>query len=210
MKSGPLAAEPTAPSAEAPADAGVLDADVLALIDRAEWRPALDTLMGRYGVAVYRFCRQMLRDDALVDDVHQQVFVQAYRDLPRFQQRSQLRTWLFGIARHRCLDAIKIQGRRDRRFPLDDEPGAGDAAPGPSPLDILSLAELSGALETCLDELAPATKSAVLLRYREGLPFDQMAGMFGEKAGTLQARVARALPVLRRCLERRLREGEAA
>jgi RNA polymerase sigma factor (sigma-70 family) len=204
MKSGPLAAEP------ASAEAGVLDGDVLALIDRQEWRPALVALMGRYGVAVYRFCRQMLRDEVLVDDVHQQVFVQAYRDLPKFQQRSQLRTWLFGIARHRCLDAIKIQGRRDRRFPLDDEPGAGDAAPGPSALDQLSFAELSGALDQCLDELAPATKSAVLLRYREGLPFDQMAGLFGEKAGTLQARVARALPVLRRCLERRLRDEEAA
>lgn len=204
MKSGPLAAEP------ASAEAGALDGDVLALVDRQEWRAALNALMGRYGVAVYRFCRQMLRDEALVDDVHQQVFVQAYRDLPRFQQRSQLRTWLFGIARHRCLDAIKIQGRRDRRFPLDDEPGAGDAAPGPSALDQLSFAEISGALEQCLDELAPAAKSAVLLRYREGLPFDQMAGVFGEKAGTLQARVARALPVLRRCLERRLRDEEAA
>jgi RNA polymerase sigma-70 factor, ECF subfamily len=205
MKSGPLADEP------APSDAGPpLDGDVVALIERGESRAALNALMARYGVSVYRFCRQMLRDEALVDDVHQQVFVQAFRDLPRFQQRSALRTWLFGIARHRCLDAIKIQGRRDRRFPLDDEPGAGDAAPGPSPLDQLSLAELSGALDHCLDELAPATKSAVLLRYREGLPFDEMAGLSNEKAGTLQARVARALPVLRRCLERRLKDEEAA
>jgi RNA polymerase sigma-70 factor (ECF subfamily) len=205
MKAGPLADEPP------PTDAGgPLDGDVLALIERGEFRPAINALMGRYGVSVYRFCRQMLRDEALVDDVHQQVFVQAFRDLPRFQQRSSVRTWLFGIARHRCLDAIKIQGRRDRRFPLDDEPGASDAAPDPSPLDQLSLAQVAGALDDCLEELAPATKSAVLLRYREGLPFDEMAGLFNEKAGTLQARVARALPVLRRCLERRLKDEEAA
>jgi RNA polymerase sigma factor (sigma-70 family) len=201
MKSGPRADE------GAPYEGGVqLDGDVLDLIERREFRAALDALMSRYGVSVYRFCRQMLRDEVLVDDVHQQVFVQAYRDLPRFQHRSALRTWLFGIARHRCLDAIKIQGRRERRFPLDDEPGSCDAAPGPSPLDQLSLAEMSDILEHCLDELAPATKTAVLLRYREGLPFDEMAGLANEKAGTLQARVARALPVLRRCLERRLKE----
>jgi RNA polymerase sigma-70 factor (ECF subfamily) len=205
MKAGPLADEP------APGDAGVpLDGDVLALIERGDHRAALAALMARYGESVYRFCRQMVRDEALVDDVHQQVFVQAFRDLPRFQQRSALRTWLFGIARHRCLDANKIQGRRDRRFPLDDEPGTADAAPGPSALDQLSLAELAGVLDHCLDELAPATKWAVLLRYREGLPFDEMAGLSNEKAGTLQARVARALPVLRRCLERRLKDEKAA
>lgn len=205
MTPGPRTDEAAPTEAAAPPDG-----DVLALIARGDTRPALEALMARYGGSVHRYCRQMLRDEALVDDVHQQVFVQAFRDLPRFEQRSALRTWLFGIARHRCLDAIKIQGRRDRRFLLDDEPGATDAAPGPSPLDQLSTAELAGALERCLDELAPATKSAVLLRYREGLAFDELAHQLAEKPGTIQARVARALPVLRKCLERRLKDVEAA
>ncbi len=117
---------------------------------------------------------------------------------------------MFGIARHRCLDAVKIEGRRGRRFPLDDEAGADDSAPGPSVIDRMASAQLADALEHCLDELAPGTKSAVLLRYREGLGFDEMSAMQDEKAGTLQARVARALPVLRRCLERRLKGEEAA
>jgi len=186
------------------------DGDVLDRLVRGDERGALTALMSRYGVPVYRFCRQMLRDEALADDVHQQVFVQAYRDLPRFERRSALRTWLFGIARHRCLDAIKIEGRRGRRFPLDDEPGENDSGGGPSVLDRLAAAEVAGALEHCLDELAPATKSAVLLRFREGLGFEEMAVLNDEKAGTLQARVARALPVLRKCLERRLKGAEAA
>lgn len=186
------------------------DGDVLDLLARGDERGALTALMGRYGAPVYRFCRQMLRDEALTDDVHQQVFVQAYRDLARFERRSALRTWLFGIARHRCLDAIKIEGRRGRRFPLDDEPGEGDAATGPSVVDRLAAAELAEALEHCLDELAPGTKAAVLLRFREGLGFEEMAALHDEKPGTLQARVARALPVLRKCLERRLKDAEAA
>jgi RNA polymerase sigma factor (sigma-70 family) len=186
------------------------DDDVLAHLTRGDNRAALTALMSRYGVPVYRFCAQMLRNEVLADDVHQQVFVQAYRDLPRFERRSALRTWLFGIARHRCLDAIKIEGRRGRRFPLDDEPGADDGEIGPSVVERMAAAELAGALEHCLDELAPATKSAVLLRFREGLGFEEMAAMHDEKPGTLQARVARALPVLRKCLERRLKDAEAA
>jgi RNA polymerase sigma-70 factor (ECF subfamily) len=187
------------------------DGDVLDRLEKGDERGALTALMARYGVPVYRFCRQMLRDEALADDVHQQVFVQAFRDLPRFERRSALRTWLFGIARHRCLDAIKIEGRRGRRFPLDDEPGADQESGGaPSVVDRMAAAEMAGALEHCLDELAPGTKSAVLLRFREGLGFEEMAVLADEKAGTLQARVARALPVLRKCLERRLKDAEAA
>lgn len=186
------------------------DGDVLDLLARGDNRAALTALMARYGVPVYRYCAQMLRNDTLADDVHQQVFVQAFRDLPRFERRSALRTWLFGIARHRCLDAIKIEGRRGRRFPLDEEPGETDSADGPSALERMAAAEVAGALEHCLDELAPATKSAVLLRFREGLTFEEMAVLADEKPGTLQARVARALPVLRKCLERRLKDAEAA
>ncbi len=63
------------------------DRELLALIERGEFRAALTALMTQHGVAVYRFCRQMVRDEALADDVHQQVFVQAFRDLPRFERR---------------------------------------------------------------------------------------------------------------------------
>ena len=193
----------------APVDATPADADVLAAVDAGDPRAAVRLLMARYGGAVYRFCRQMVGDDALADDVHQQTFVQAFRDLPRFERRSTVRTWLFGIARHRALDALKIEKRRGRRFPLDEEPGAEETADDPSALERISQAELAAALERCLEELAPAVKSAVLLRYREGFRFEEMAGMAGEKPGTLQARVARALPVLRKCLERRLKDGPA-
>lgn len=196
--------EPVLVPAPPPAGAAAVDDDVTTALARGDLRGALGLLMRRYGAGVYRFCRQMLGDDALADDVQQQVFVQAFRDLPRFERRSSLRTWLYGIARHRCLDAIKIEGRRGRRFVLDAHPGEEDATGAPSPLERLSQAEVARALDTCLDELAPAAKSAVLLRFREGFRYEEMADMAGERPGTLQARVARSLPVLRKCLERRL------
>lgn len=204
--------EPAA-ATPAPADAGGAptpdDQDVIATLDGGDLRGAVELLMHRYGTGVYRFCRQMLGDDALADDVHQQVFVQVFRDLERYERRSSVKTWLFGIARHRCLDAIKIEGRRGRRFPLDDQPGSTDPDDDMSALEKISQAEMTRALERCLEELAPAAKSAVLLRYREGFRYEEMADMHGEKPGTLQARVARALPLLRKCLERRLKDGEA-
>src|SRR5262249_39612715 len=87
----------------APARGSDPDADVLALVGR-DTRVALHHLMQRHGRAVYRYCRIALGDAVLADDVHQQVFIEAFRDLPGFAGRSTLRTWLLGIARHRVLD----------------------------------------------------------------------------------------------------------
>src|SRR5262249_23650225 len=81
--------------------------------------------------AVYRYCRIALGDTVLADDVHQQVFIEAFRDLPGFAGRSTLRTWLFGIARHRVLDAAKR--RRRARAHLDITGGADLPDPRPSP-----------------------------------------------------------------------------
>ena len=190
------------------ADERGADAEVLAAVDRGDVRGAMGQLMRRHGPSIYRFCRQMLGDDTLADDVHQQVFVQVFRDLDGFQRRSTLRTWIYGIARHRCLDAIKIEGRRGRRFPLDDNLGSDDADDDLSALDKLSHQQLVDALNHCLEELGPAARTAVLLRYREGFRYEEISEVCGDKPGTLQQRVARALPVLRKCVERRLRGGE--
>lgn len=166
---------------------------------RRDHRGALTILMHAYGRDLHRHCFQVLRDRDLADDVHQTVFVQAYRDLPGFAGRSSLRTWLYGIARHRCLDAMKIGARWRRRFvraePLpemaDERPRADDA-----------LAE-SGEVVALVDALAGLpveSRIAVLLRYREGMTFEEIGAVCGEKPATVQARVARALPRLRAAL----------
>jgi RNA polymerase sigma-70 factor (ECF subfamily) len=170
------------------------DADVLAMIDRADTAAAVVCLMGRYGRGVYRYCREALRDATLADDVHQQVFIAVLRDLPQFKRRSTLRIWLFAIARHRILDAAK---RRDRQRRCIGEDAAAES---------IDDARLQRALAAALDALSPEARTAVLLRYQQGFTFAEMAAVCGEQAGTLCARVSRALPVLRRHIEAQLDE----
>jgi RNA polymerase sigma-70 factor (ECF subfamily) len=173
--------------------------DAMAIGDR---RRALTLIMRRYGDAVFRYCCELIRDEAVAEDVHQQVFVEAYRDLPRFQQRSHLRTWLLGIARHRCLDAVKTGRRWQNRYKNDTPADVTDDTPLPA--DDIDQRRMIDALQHCLGELAPSSRSAVLLRFRESLSYEEMASLSTEKAGTLQQRVARSMPVLRRCVERRI------
>lgn len=166
---------------------------------RGDNRAALTILMTAYGRDLHRHCFQVLRDRDLADDVHQTVFVQAYRDLPRFAGRSSLRTWLFGIARHRCLDAMKIGARWRRRFVRAEPlPDAADERPG-ADAALAESGEVS-ALVAALAGLSIDTRIAVLLRFREGLTYEEIGAVCGERATTVQARVARALPRLRAAL----------
>jgi RNA polymerase sigma-70 factor (ECF subfamily) len=188
-------------AALAPARGRDPDADVLALVGR-DTKAALHRLMQRHGRAVYRYCRIALGDAVLADDIHQQVFIEAFRDLPAFAGRSTVRTWLFGIARHRVLDAAKR--RRRARARLDVSGGDDLPDPRPSPGEGLDDAQLRAALVTCLATLDGPIRTAVLLRYQQGLTYEEMAEICGEKAGTLQARVSRALRKLRDRLEGQL------
>lgn len=177
------------------------DSDVLGLVANGDMTGALRRLMQRHGTSVYRYCREALRDRALAEDVQQQVFMSAFRDLPKFSGRSTVRTWLFAIARHRVLDAAK--SRRRARSHVEGEDATDIPDPRPSPGERLDDVQMREALVFCLQKLAPHVLTALLLRFQQGFTFEEMADVCHEKPGTLQAQVARALPALRACIETR-------
>lgn len=176
------------------------DEDILRLAEEGKRDHAIRELMKRHGEGVYRYVTISLRGRGNADDVHQRVFIEADRDLRRFARRSTLRTWLYGIARHRVLDAIKVDKRGERQEPLDDLEVPEDV---PAPSERLDDARLQQALLACLDLLGEHVRAAVLLRYQQGFSYEDMGKACKEKPGTLQARVTRALPALRECIERR-------
>jgi RNA polymerase sigma-70 factor (ECF subfamily) len=162
--------------------------------------------MARHGDGVYRYAMAMTHDRALAEEVRQQVFVEAYRDLGDLGSPSSLQYWIFGIARHRCLDAVNARARWNQRYknepPEDPEYEDGD------PDREIDRGRLARLLAACLAKLAPAARDAVILRYQQELSYDEAAAITHELPGTLQRRVARALPVLRKCVEANLHAGE--
>lgn len=166
---------------------------------RGDHRGALTILMQAYGRDLHRHCYQVLRDRDVADDVHQTVFVQAYRDLPAFAGRSSFRTWLYAIARHRLMDAMKIGSRWRRRFERAEPlPDAADERPRAD--DALADSAEVRALVAAVGSLSLDSRIAVLLRFCEGMTFEEIGAVCGEKPATVQARVARALPRLRAAL----------
>jgi RNA polymerase sigma factor (sigma-70 family) len=165
-------------------------------------RTVVPLLVDRYGERIYRYCRRMLDTDAEAEDASQMVFLQAFEAIERRRAKvDSPGAWLCGIARHRCLDGID----RRRRAPLlvdaeELERMIDASVPGrDQPLD----PRLQQLLDECLDELDARRRTAVLLRHHDHLSYEDISGKTGDQPGALRVRVARALAILRRCLERK-------
>ena len=172
------------------------EAAALACLDRGEHKQALKLLMDAYGARITAFCLRIVRDRELAKDVRQMVFAKAFEQIDTFERRSTLWAWLCGIAYHRCLDELK-RPANTRREPLDAveelvDPSAVDDSP--------ERRAKQRALERCLGKLAPGARAQVLMRYFFGLTDAEIGKLVGESSTTVQKRISRSLPLLRRCL----------
>lgn len=172
------------------------------LQDDSKRRARIAELIETHGEAVYGFCLRMMRDEATARDIWQQTFLEAYRDLHGFEGRASVRTWLIGIARHRCLDALKHMGRLRKRLESDEDAVLAYADPVASPGERLDRARLLAALERCIQRLPDVMRAALLERLATGATYEELAGSLGATANTLQARVARTHKRLKQCLEK--------
>jgi RNA polymerase sigma factor (sigma-70 family) len=180
-----------------------LSQESLRALARKEDRAALlRGLVEQHGEALLRYCELLLRDVHSAADVLQSVFVESLEDLAQFEGKSSIRVWLFQIARHRCLDALKSSRRWAKVVEPADE--AAQSVPDGSTAE-LTLQENEGmnALRDCIESLPPASRDVVLLRLREDMTYQELSQITGESSGALRVRFTRALPVLRRCLESR-------
>jgi len=182
------------------------EADAQRLVRLGDYRRALHQLMQCHGDSIRSFCRTILRDTDSAEEVCQQVFIEAFHDLPNFAGRSSLRTWLFSIARHRSLDAMK-RDHRWGRFKTDEVPDPPD--PQPSAADSIDTTKLHAELAACIATLAAPVQVTIILRYGGDLTYEEIAKRCGGTPATHHARVVRALPILRRQLEARI-ASEAA
>jgi RNA polymerase sigma-70 factor (ECF subfamily) len=163
-------------------------------------RAALEDLMDTHGDAVLRYCICKLGDHEVAEDARQQTFLEALRDFDRVEPRS-LGAWLFGIAKNRCLDAIRSQQRHASRIENDEEAVMNTHDPGSGPSARIEHAQSTAALEECLQSLQPEVRMAVRMRYHTDLTYEELAVQLSSTPGALQMKVARALAKLRECLE---------
>jgi RNA polymerase sigma-70 factor, ECF subfamily len=176
---------------------------------------ALETLFARNNTALYQTALRLLGNPEDAKDALQEGLLSAYRNLRRFEGRSQFSTWLMRIV----INAALMRRRSQRARPavsLDDPPREDElplaerfADTGPSPEQVCAGNELREMLEEDLEELSPLLRSAFLLREIEGLTTEEAAKTLRVSQNTLKARLWRARQQLADKLRRRLRRNDS-
>lgn len=139
-----------------------------------------------------RFLLAMVRDRALAEDLLQETFVDAYQASDRLDTVDDQVAWLFGIARHRALAALRSSRRMRRAV---ERLWARPVAP---PAD-----ERAGSvMETLARVLSPDDRSLVILRYVHDFDAPQLAQLTGRSPAAIRKRLERACSALAREIER--------
>jgi RNA polymerase sigma-70 factor, ECF subfamily len=152
---------------------------------------------------VYGALRRFGLDQAEADEVTQEVFLRAWRALPRFEQRARFSTWLYRIAFNEAQRRLSRRGPRPiARGPETDDPIASlPDAPERGPEGRALARELMRALERGLTELPPDWRIAVVLRDIEGLSTDEAAAVVGIGPAAFKSRLHRGRMRLRELVE---------
>jgi RNA polymerase sigma-70 factor (ECF subfamily) len=158
---------------------------------------AFRDLVLRFERPVYALILRMVREAETAEDLAQEVFVKAYRHLASYDPRRKFASWLFKVAHNTTIDHL-------RRAQLDTVPLAAEQEDGGGLLAVLADAstespaaaaerrDMARALERAIARLRPDYREAVVLRYVEGLAYQEICEVLALPVGTVKTNLHRA------------------
>lgn len=184
------------------------DTEVIAACRRGD-SDAFRVLFETYKHRVYSIALRYSGDATVAMDIAQETFLKLLSSIGDFRGEANFETWLFRLVVNRCLD----HHRRGRRFiPIVTDLLNMVRTSGETVLHQLLRAEFESSVQDAIGSLAPEQRIVVVLRYTEGLAYDQIAEILGCSTGTVGSRLNRAHKVLERRLShlRKTRGGGRA
>ena len=164
---------------------------------------AFGVLLHRYERELYGYLRRYLGDSDLAEDVFQNTFLQLYVKSGQYEQGRPVRPWLYTIATHQAIDALRRNGRH-QAVSLDQhqqETRDGEIGTllelletrGPGPLELAETEERKQRVRASVDKLPEFLRQVVVLTYYQGLKYREVAEILGIPVGTVKSRLHAAL-----------------
>lgn len=168
---------------------------------------ALATLVDRHLTNAYNFALKLVNDSQAANDITQEAFVKAWKNIRGFRRGSSFQTWLFTITRNVAIDWLRK--RKELVFSaFENERGENMltetlADNGPLPDELLARAEDARFVGMLLEELDPMYQDVLKLRYSSNMTFEEIGEILKRPLHTVKSQHRRALIALRRSLEAR-------
>lgn len=189
-----------------------MEPDDLSLVSKARSGDAgaFRVLVVRYQRKVYALALGIVKDSDLAWDVAQEAFVRVHGHLDAFEGKSSFSTWLYRIATHLSIDAVRRE-RHSQKEDVDEVneshlPAAGagilSTALGNDPAENALRRELAAKIEDALATLPEKHRTILVLREVEGLSYEELAERLGIHKGTVMSRLFHARKKMQAALRR--------
>lgn len=168
--------------------------DLIAAAQRGD-RAAFKAIYENHRDRVYNLVFYCLKDGRLIEDVLQNIFLKVYRGLPGFRFEANLATWIYRVTINECQN----QNRRSnaRHVPFETILGSGEEIDlSSTPDDCHARNERREIVQRAVLQLSPKLRAVVVLKYLEGLSYDEIAETLECAPGTVASRLNRALEEL--------------
>jgi RNA polymerase sigma-70 factor, ECF subfamily len=153
--------------------------------DRAAFQLLFETYKDKvFSIAVY----SSGGDRAVADDVTQQIFLKLFTAIRQFRGDSEFTTWLYRLVVNACLDERR---RRRRLLPLPETMAMSNPSDRKPQEKQYARREVSEAVQAAIGELKPKFRLPILLKYIEGLSYEEIATVMGCSKGTVASRLNR-------------------
>ncbi len=179
----------------------------LAVVSRARSGDpeAFRMLVESHSRATFRVAYRMTGNEHDADDVVQETFLRAYRQLRHFEERADFGTWLHRIAVNCSLDLLRARSRADKQYGGDPESaelaGAAGARSEAQQDRLMISAELKTQVATAMKRLSASERTAFILRHFEGMPVEEIGKTLGIQVSATKHTIFRAVRKLRESLE---------
>ena len=183
-----------------------LDAAVIAQA-RGGDSEAFRLLVERHSRAVYQLAYRVTGNAQDAEDVVQDTFLKAYRQLGRFEARSSFGTWLHRIAMNCSVDLLRGRPRREQAEESETlelrgaDQAAATAPVAASPERLAESAEVGDRVRTAMDRLTALERAVFVLRHFEGYSIEEIGRQLGMKESATKHSVFRAVRKMRLALE---------
>lgn len=171
---------------------------------------AFDTLYGRHELGVWRYVFRSVREQAVADDLLQDVWFAVARQAPSYLPTARFKTWLFTMAHNRMVDYFRTARQHQSldSDAADDETGAGRGLAetladdsGFGPVAQLQSRQQAMALIAAVEQLPPDQREAFLLQAEGGVSVEEIADATGVSFETAKSRLRYARKALRQWLK---------
>lgn len=166
---------------------------------------AFRALVDAHSRYVFHVAHRLTGNATDAEDVVQETFLKAYRQLGRFEARADFRTWLHRITVNCAVDLIRARRSREAARESIDADGASVvesvASPSPAPDRLAMSGEILDRVRTALSGLTPLERAAFMLRHVEGRSIDEIGSALGLKTNATKHSVFRAVRKLRAVLD---------